>query len=226
MQNSLFLTPGNPSHANMTINMGSHTGDGSNILGMKKSNNLKIIHHVLFHPARFFREVSANDQDARVFFVSYGMPLMVLGAAGRMVRVMNQHALEGMALRWDQLSGVFLISLCGYLLSVWLGTQIIARLARAFRSRPDRDHALLLCIAAYTPFMLAQPLAAINTAMEPISLLGLIYAVFLFGKGLGPLLDTPAQKALGFTILGFFVLFGISFITILVLSALFIFGAS
>ncbi len=193
---------------------------------MNKSNNLKIIQNILIRPAHFFKELAANAPEAKTFFISYGLPLMVLGAAGRMVRVMNQHALEGMALRGDQLSGIFLITLCGYLLSVWFGALIITRLAKAFRSKRSKDRALLLCIAAYTPFMLAQPLAAINPAMDPVSLLGLIYTVFLFGRGLGPLLDTPVQKTLGFTILGFFVLFGISFISILVLSSLFIFGAS
>ncbi len=185
-----------------------------------------MIRDILVRPGRFFGELAINMPEAKTFFLSYGMPLMTLGAVGRMVRVLSQHTRDGIVPGGVYLSGTFLISLTAYILSVWLGARIIARLARAFGSEQDPDKSLLLCIIAYTPLMLAQILAALNPAIEPVWILGLIYAAFIFGKGAGPLLLTPPHKTLGFTLIGFFVLFGISSVCIHVLSALFIFGAS
>ena len=148
---------------------------------------------------------------------------MVLGAAGRMAVVLQQNALEGTVLRADQLSGVFIITLTGYLLSVWLGAKLVGKLAKPFRGNPDGERAMLLIIASYTPYMLAHPLAAITPAMNPVIILGLIYAVFLFGKGAGQLLEIPAAKVVGFTFTSFFVIFGISYVSRQLLTGLFIF---
>lgn len=183
-----------------------------------------MIRDILVRPGRFFLDFAGNVPVTKTFFFSYGMPLMTLGAAGRMVRVMNQFVREGIAPGGAYLSGTFLVSLTAYILSVWLGARIIARLAGAFGSEKDAGKSMLLCIIAYTPLMLAQLLAALGPVMEPVWFVGLIYAAFVFGKGAGPLLRTPAHKTLGFTLIGFFVLFGISALSIHVLSALFIFG--
>lgn len=150
---------------------------------------------------------------------------MTLGAVGRMIRVMNQLTRDGIEPGGAYLSGTFLVGLAAYILSVWLGARIIARLAGAFGSEQDAGKSMFLCIIAYTPLMLAQLLASLGPVMEPVWFVGLIYAAFVFGKGTGPLLRTPAHKTLGFTLVGFFVLFGISAVSIHILSALFIFGA-
>ncbi len=190
---------------------------------MKQSRNLQIISSVLFRSSLFFKEFASAPPAARSFLFSYGLPLMVLGAAGRMAVVLQQKSLEGIVLRADQLSGIFIITLTGYLLSVWLGAYLVGKLAKPFRSNPDNEKAMLLIIASYTPYMLAQPLAAVTPAMGPVSILGLIYTVFLFGKGAGSLLETPAPKVTGFTLTSFFVIFGVSFVTRSLLAGFFIF---
>jgi len=190
---------------------------------MKQSKNLQLISSVLSRPSSFFQELAGEPPVARSFLFSYGLPLMVLGAAGRMAVVLQQNALEGTVLRADQLSGIFIITLTGYLLSVWLGALLVGKLAKPFRGHPDGEKSMLLIIASYTPYMLAQPLAAITPAMGPVSILGLIYTVFLFGKGAGQLLEIPAVKVVGFTFTSFFVIFGISYVSRHLLSALFVF---
>ncbi|MFO7873307.1 MAG: YIP1 family protein [Bacteroidales bacterium] len=193
---------------------------------MKKSKNLQIIGDILFHPGRFFNSFAGDMPSSQTFFLSYGLPLMVLGAAGRMAKILQLREQEDVLLSGDQLAGIFLISFTGYALSVYLGAIIIAKLARPFKSEENRDKAMLLIMLSYTPFMLAQALSALSPVLTPLTLLGLIYMVFLFWKGSGPILSTPPVKMTGFTLVGFFVIFGISYLTILVLSGLFIFAGS
>lgn len=191
---------------------------------MKQSNNLRLIWDVLTKPVPFFKKFSSNLPDVRSFIVSYGAPLVILAAAGRMTRIMQAFSFQEMPLRSDQLSGIFIISFVGYSLSVWLGALLIARLAKAFQTEPDQDKSMLLVILAYTPFMLAQPLAAITPNMAPVLVLGILYTVFLFGAGTGPILGTPRNKVVGFTLVSYFIVFSISHLAMLLLSELFIFA--
>lgn len=190
----------------------------------KKESNLKIITGILFRSDSFFKQLASELPGPKDFFISYGLPLMVVGAAGRMVRVMQSHAMDGIILRGDQLSGVFMLTLAGYMFAVWLGSVLLARLARAFQSREDSSATMVLIMAALTPLMLAQPLAAITPAMSAVSVLGLIYTVFLFGRGAGHLLETPPHKRVGFALAGFFIIFSLAYLTILIFSGLFIFA--
>ncbi len=191
---------------------------------MQQSNNIRLIWDVLTKPLSFFKKFADNLPDLRKFIVSYGAPLVVLAAAGRMTRIMQAFAFQDEPLRSDQLSGIFIISFVGYSLSVWLGALFIARLSKAFQSESSQDKSMLLIILAYTPFMLAQPLAAITPNMAPILILGILYTVFLFGAGARPILGTPKQKIVGFTLVGYFIVFSISHLSILLLSELFIFA--
>ena len=189
-----------------------------------KQNNLRLIYDILVRPDAFFEKTGAGVDDARNLIVSYGAPLFVLAAAGRMTRIMLIRASEDTALPGDQLAGIFIITLVGYTLSVWFGSYIISRLAKSFQTDQNRDNIMLLIMLAYTPFMLAQPLAAITPFMNPLLLLGLAYTVFLFGKGAGPMLGTPGNKVVGFTLVSYFVVLSISHLSMLLLSELFIFA--
>ncbi len=189
-----------------------------------KQNNLRLIYDLLVRPDAFFKKIADGVPDTRGLIVSYGAPLFMLAAAGRMTRIMLIRASEDIALAGDQLAGIFIITLVGYALSVWLGAFIIDRLAKPFQSESNRDKIMLLIMLAYTPFMLSQPLAAISPSMNPLLLIGLGYTVFLFGKGVGPMLGTPGSKVVGFTLVSYFIVFSISHLSMLLLSELFIFA--
>ncbi len=191
---------------------------------MQQSNNIRLIWDVLTRPVPFFNKFANNLPELRKFIVSFGAPLLILAAAGRMTRIMQAYAFQDITLRSDQLSGIFIITFVGYSLSVWLGAWFITKLSKAFQSAFSQDKAMLLIILAYTPFMLAQPLAAITPNMAPVLVLGIIYTVFLFGAGASPILGTPKQKVVGFTLVSYFIVFSISHLSMLLLSELFIFA--
>ncbi len=183
---------------------------------------MNLIRDILFRPVSYFSRLGESTPDFKQFLNSYGLPLMVLGAAGRMARVLVEQALQGVVLRGDQLAVVFLINLVAFFISMWVGSLLISRLAPSFKSGGKPHTIMVLIMVSYTPFMLSQPLAAISPNMSPISMLGLFYTVYLFWAGCRPMLGTPDHKRVGFTLAGFFIILGIAAISIVLLSNLFI----
>ncbi len=188
---------------------------------MKKQNNLKIIWDVLTGPEVYFKKISADLPELRPFIMSYGAPLFVLAAAGRMTRIMMEYEAKEVVLGGDQLAGIFLISLTGYALSVWVGAYVISRMAMAFKSEHDQDKSMLLIILAHTPFMLSQPISLFGGFFI---IFGIIYSVLLFGIGAPHVLNTPRQKVVGLTLISYIVIFGVSHFVTYLMSELFIFA--
>lgn len=186
-----------------------------------KQNNLKIIWDVLTRPEAFFKALSSDLPELRPFIMSYGAPLFLLAAAGRMTRIMLAYDAEGIKLEGDQLAGIFIITLTAYALSVWLGAYVISRMAPAFKSEANQDKCMLLIILAYTPFMLAQPLSLFAGFLL---VFGIIYTVVLFGLGAPYIINTQKQKVIGFTLVSYFIILSISHLAILLMSELFIFA--
>ncbi len=189
-------------------------------------NFLKTFIEILFSPVNFYRKLYTKMPGLREWILIYGLPLMVAGAAGRMVRVLNRVAIEqGSLLRPWQMLLVFLVSLAGFFVSVVAGGYLLSRLSGAFGGREDAGGGIILCVTAYTPFMISQLLGAIHPLMGPVIFLGIVYTLFLFSKGTGYILATPAQRITGFTLMAFFILFGISHLFIFLISSMFSFTA-
>ncbi len=191
---------------------------------MNKQNNLRIIWEVLLRPDKYFKGLAARLPELRPFIVSYGVPLVILAAAGRMTRIMLLMQLEETPLRGEQLSGIFIITVIAYALSVYLGAFMVAKLAPAFKSEANRDKSMLIIMLAYTPYLFAQALSFIFPIINGELVLGLIYTVVLFGVGASHLLNTPISKVWGFTLVSYFVIFSISYLSMRLLSEMLIFA--
>ncbi len=191
---------------------------------MNKQNNLRIIWEILFRPDAYFKGIAVLLPELRPFIVSYGVPLVILAAAGRMTRIMLLKEIEEAPLQGDQLAGIFIITVIAYALSVYLGAFMVAKLAPAFKSEAHRDKSMLIIILAYTPYLLAQALSFVFPIINGVLVLGLIYTVVLFGVGASHLLNTPINKVWGFTLVSYFVIFSISFLSILLLTEMLIFA--
>jgi hypothetical protein len=77
---------------------------------------------------------------------------------------------------------------------------IIERLAPRFKSGGDTVRALKLVAYAATPVWLAGILYA-TIILSPLVLIAAIYAAYLFYVGLGPLLQTPLEQRVPFTVM-------------------------
>ncbi len=192
---------------------------------MKKINIIRAIRDLFLYPSRFYEHLAENSPNVRLFFLTFGVPLMAAGAVGRMLRVVQQQALADAVPGTYQLVVGFLVSLCIFILSIYAGAMLIARMAKAFDGKQDADKSMLLCLTAYLPFLLAQILVAIHPVMGFVTYAGLLHTVILIGKGAGPLLNVPVRKTTGFALTGSFILFGISAVLFRMLFSLFIFGA-
>ncbi len=186
---------------------------------------LKALIGILFSPAYFYRKLYGQVYGSGEWFVLYGLPVIVAGAAGRMVRVLNRAAVEqGELLMAWQMLVVFIISLVAYTISVWIGGHLLSKLSGAFGGREDSNAGVILCMTAYTPFMISQLLGAINPFMNPVIFLGIAYTLFLFSRGTGYMLGTPEGRTTGFTLIAFFIIFGLSHLVIFLISNMFAFG--
>ncbi len=191
---------------------------------MNKQNNLRIIWEILLRPDKYFKGIAVRLPELRPFIVSYGVPLVILAAAGRMTRIMLLKEIEETPLQGDQLAGIFIITVTAYALSVYLGALMVAKLAPAFKSEADRDKSMLIIMLAYTPYLLAQALSFIFPLLNGELVVGLIYTVVLFGVGASHLLNTPTSKVWGFTMVSYFTIFSISYLSMRLLSEMFIFA--
>ena len=191
---------------------------------MDKQNNLRIIWDILTRPDAYFKGIAASLPELRAFVVSYGVPLVVLAAAGRMTRILLIHEIEETPLQGNQLTGIFIITVTAYALSVYIGAYVVEKLAPAFKSEPNRDKSMLIIMLAYTPYLLAQAVSFIFPVLHAELILGLIYTVVLFGVGASHLLNTPINKVWGFTLVTYFVIFSISYLSMMLLTEMLIFA--
>jgi hypothetical protein len=85
------------------------------------------------------------------------------------------------------------------LASLYLSSYVIAQLARQFGLRPSLAAVANLVVFSAVPACLAG-LARLFPGLSLLPLLGLLYGLYLFYQGTGPMLKCPADKSIGLTI--------------------------
>ncbi len=188
---------------------------------------LRIFLNIFSRPTAAFNALSDNSFSAKSFFIFYGVPLIMVGSLGRTVIGLRRyeaikeglHIMLGIPLALL----LFVVNMVAYSIAMVLGAQLIFKLAPRFGSTPSFDTILLLVVLAYTPFLIAQPIAAWVEYGQAISIAGLLYTVYLFSLGVSALASVPQKHIAGFTLISFFILFGTFYIITLISSGMFIF---
>jgi hypothetical protein len=106
------------------------------------------------------------------------------------------------------------------LVSVLIAAVIIEKLAPTFGSGGNTAQALKLVAYACTPVWLAGVFFLISILWAPASLIGMIYAIYLFYLGLTPVMKTPADKVIPFMIVSAVVIILVSFVLGLLMAAM------
>ncbi len=171
-----------------------------------------------FHdPEKGYAILNVLPERTGSFSFVYLLPLIVAGAAGRMMQQMRQVPEGGFS---D--FQLMLIGLLSYGMAAWLGALMLYQLAPAFKSRADFSKTLYLTGFALTPYLVFQLVIGFVPALSWLSFLSLAYTVYLFWRGLETLLHTPPTKQSSYSLTAFFVLFGIAYVVILFFRAFFI----
>lgn len=189
---------------------------------------MQIFLNVFYRPERSFRVLADPLFSHRRFFFFYGLPLMLVGSLGRVLAAMNRFE------NADHISLVvsaipltvmlFIVNFVSYVVTFLLGAQLLSRLSPRFGATASFGTMLTMIVYSYTPFLVVQLFAFPLTIGRFISLLGLIYTVWLYVKGSVVMAYIPAKKIAGFTMVSFLLLLGVFYIIGLFSSGMFIFG--
>ncbi|HEX6973095.1 MAG TPA: Yip1 family protein [Vicinamibacterales bacterium] len=82
------------------------------------------------------------------------------------------------------------------LVSVYISAIVISKLAPTFQSTPDDRQALKLVAYAYTPAWLAAVIGILPVIGLLASLIGGLYAIYLFYLGIPVMMKTPPDKVI------------------------------
>ncbi len=190
---------------------------------------LQIFLQVFFRPLRAFDGLTGPLFSHSRFFIFYGIPLIVAGSLGRAAMGLERY--EGMQEELSVFMDIsisfvlFWVNLTSYCIAMLLGAMLIWKLAPRFDSKAGFGSTLSVVVLAYTPFLIAQPIEASGNFRSVFSIAGLIYTVLLYAKGVRIMASTPQKNIVGFTMVSFFILFGIFYIVTLVSSGMLIFEA-
>jgi hypothetical protein len=173
---------------------------------------------IVLTPKTEWPVVSREGSDVSDLFVNYVAILAAIPAICGLI---------GGALIGLPLGTALGIAITGYVLSflsVYVIALIVDQLAPQFGGRRSFDDALKLTVYSATPIWLSGVFLLLPR-LRFLSLLGLIYAVYLLWGGIPPLMRAPADRALVYTAVIIFCLIVVFVVFNVAVSQLIGFGA-
>ena len=108
---------------------------------------------------------------------------------------------------------------CGALIGVYVSAFVIAKLAPTFNSKPSVNEALKLVAYSMTPAWIAGVFNIIPV-LGILGILASLYGLYLLYLGMPVLMETPADKVVGYLVLSIVVIIIVWFIVALIFGAL------
>jgi hypothetical protein len=154
---------------------------------------------LLTRPAREWPAIASESADVGTLYREYVAILAAIPAASILVGLLLA---AGLALGTTALTTAFMAAMATYAMALavpYAAAVAIEHLAPRFKSDGGTDEALALLAYSSTPLWLAG-LFYIFVALSPLVLAGIVYAVYLFFMGLTPMLNTPPEQRVPFTL--------------------------
>lgn len=170
---------------------------------------LAIFPGIFIKPAQTWQVINADTNQALRYFLYFGFPFVLAGAFGRALTDQGMEQFVG--------SPFFLLLLLHFLaqlITLTAGSYMIARLAGNYGLRPEFAQVIKLSLAAYIPYLFSFLIRGFVPMLDWLPYAGLAYAVFLFWNGADKVLNVPADRLTGFTLLSFFVFLGLGLISL------------
>jgi Yip1 domain len=175
--------------------------------------------NILVSPAKEWEVIKGETKTKNEVVLNYALPLIILAAITAFIGhafLRRYHLPIGSSL----LYAVYFI--VAQLLSIYLTAFIMNVLAPSFGSKKNFDSAIKLVVYSYTASLVASIIANLSLfgVLGWIGIFGL-YSIYLFWTGMGPMMETPADKKLGYLIVTALVLIAIWVVFSIVLAPLF-----
>lgn len=161
------------------------------------------VRNILFRPRSEWEIIAAEDTPARALYMHYVLPLAAIGPAADFIR----SSLFGFSIplvghyRVPFGSGLAeaVVAYALTLVGVYVLAFVVAQLATAFGGEKSLPQALKAAAYSSTPVWIAGVLQLVPLLGILILFAG-IYGLYLLYLGLPPLMRTPREKSLGYTL--------------------------
>lgn len=200
-------------------NLGVQTGQTKGLVERAKA--------ILLSPKTEWAVIAAETPDTGKIVTGYAIPLMLIPTIATFVG----YALIGTAFLTASISwglAYALITFIGGLIGIYLSAAIINALAGTFDSRGDFGRAMQMVVYASTPSWIAGVLNIFPVLSIPITLIAMIYGIYLFYLGLPLVMLTPKEKVVGYMIVAAIVMIVAYFVLAMIITPIMfaIFGLS
>lgn len=182
---------------------------------------LSRIKNILLFPRWEWKVIKLERRPLKDAFVSYALPLILLGAAsqfiGSFLFVKNELDIDAYRFSLPLIHAGYFIFV--QVITLMLTTVFIYGLAGKFLSEKDYSLSGKLVVYSFTPVLILNILANLSTSFA-IIMIPAFYAVFLFWTGLPVMLNTEKRKLPAFVFIILISVLGILFISSRLLSLL------
>ncbi len=188
---------------------------------MESNNSRGRIRNMLLFPKWEWKVINLEKRTLKETFISYALPLVLLGSVsefiGSFLFVRNVLDIDAYRFSLPLIHTGFFIFL--QVLTIMLTTVFVYGLSGSFLSIKDYSRSGKIVIYSYTPVYLLYILANLHSSLAFIMLPGL-YSIVLLWTGLPVMLQTPTNKLPGFVIILVISVFGIQYISEILLKIL------
>lgn len=175
---------------------------------------LSRVKNIIVSPKSEWQAIKAEQTTVKDIIFNYVAILAIIPAAASIigmavVGVSFMHTITRYPLFLSVLWGVF--SYIFTIAAVMVSAAIINALATPFESAKDYRKALKVVSYTYTPAWIAGVLNVVP-ALSWLMLILSLYSIYLLYLGLGPLMGTPQNKALRYTVVSIIVIIAVDII--------------
>lgn len=166
---------------------------------------LELIRGALTLSEKNWQKLKESTYNWKEIFFFYVFPLAVVNSFAKILAVPDEP--EFYVLSPNIL---FILYLLSTISSLFIGSYLIKLLAPRYLSQNNFDKIYMLVGISYTPIFVSNLIASLHSFLTIFSLIGIIYTILLFFKGVSIMLETPDTRRTGFVILCFLILFGVT----------------
>ena len=179
------------------------------------NNFYQIVLNVILSPSVNWIKAKEYGYNWKQLLIFLAFPLIFLSSLAKVTSVPDESIYSNFSQNF-----LFIHDTITYSLALLLASYMVKLLAPKFLSSNSFNDIYSLFVISYTPFFLSTLIAAIHPSLSIITLIGLVFMVFMFWKGIGVMLETPDNKKTGFGVICMLIIFGSIVITGLIVALL------